>query len=320
MVAAAGRRVLLDAARARRRPTFASFVFFWQTDLPLKGQPWTHGYRHWARGLLSGDSYRGLFSRTASGRGSRRRSGTRAILLGGACSSSSGVHRYRRLAACGATAPSMSRCAALRTRPGPSAVPARVDRHAARDVVREPRHDRPIGAGGWPGAAPPASDFERRLADPVPGRGVAVQHALDVSAPRAAVPRARRRLRRRARAAVPGLLQTLALPFITTARGKGMSESRIFFRHALRISVSTFVGSLLADFGAIFGAALAVDAVFGLGGLGTLLLRLFPLNSVRPDRRLRHATAAADHRRLILASSLLADRVLAWLDPRLRRE
>jgi peptide/nickel transport system permease protein len=99
-----------------------------------------------------------------------------------------------------------------------------------------------------------------------------------------------------------------------------MNESRIFFRHALRISISAFISGLLADVGAIFGAALAVDAVFGLGGLGTLLIRLFPLNSYAPIdvyavQLLLLITGAC-----ILASGLVADGVLAWLDPRQRRD
>ncbi len=39
-------------------------------------------------------------------------------------------------------------------------------------------------------------------------------------------------------------------------------------RHALRASLVTFVGALLADLGAILGSAMAVDYLFKLTGSG----------------------------------------------------
>ncbi len=78
------------------------------------------------------------------------------------------------------------------------------------------------------------------------------------------------------------LLETLHAPYITTARAKGLSEHRVVTRHALRASLATFFGVLLADFGTIFGAALAVDWVFQLNGLGALLIHEFPQ---APSRR-----------------------------------
>ena len=60
------------------------------------------------------------------------------------------------------------------------------------------------------------------------------------------------------------LLVTLGAPYITTARGKGLPERTVILRHALRNSIATFDGAFLLDFGAIFGAAMAVDYVFHL--------------------------------------------------------
>ena len=90
-------------------------------------------------------------------------------------------------------------------------------------------------------------------------------------------------------------------------------------RHALRNSLVTFAGALLADIGAIFGAAMAVDYIFELNGLGTVFVSAFPVDmgSVNPIvvTPLILLTAI-----LMIASSLLADVVVLWLDPRVRAQ
>ena len=115
-----------------------------------------------------------------------------------------------------------------------------------------------------------------------------------------------------------GLLQTMGQPYITTARAKGLSESRVLFRHSLRASVATFSSGLLADVGAIFGAALAVDAVFQLGGLGSLMLSLFPLEGFHPIDVYAVQLLLLITGAFVLTSSLCSDVVLALLDPRAR--
>ena len=68
------------------------------------------------------------------------------------------------------------------------------------------------------------------------------------------------------------LLVALAAPYTTTARAKGLSERRVVLRHALRNSLGTFTSVLLLDAGAVLGAALAVDFVFRMEGVGLLFL------------------------------------------------
>ncbi len=59
--------------------------------------------------------------------------------------------------------------------------------------------------------------------------------------------------------------------FIRTARAKGLSESRILLRHALRMSLVPFVTMFGLDFGALVGGgALMTEVVFGLNGVGKL--------------------------------------------------
>jgi ABC-type dipeptide/oligopeptide/nickel transport system permease component len=116
------------------------------------------------------------------------------------------------------------------------------------------------------------------------------------------------------------VLETLDAPFVTTARSKGLSETRILFRHVLRMSLAAFVSGLLADVGAIFGAALAVDFVFRLNGLGTLLVFEFPADSFAPIDVYSVNLLLLITGGIVLLSAVLADTATAALDPRLRRD
>lgn len=113
------------------------------------------------------------------------------------------------------------------------------------------------------------------------------------------------------------LLETLDAPFIITARAKGLSERRVVFRHALRASLGTFVSVLLSEFGAIFGAAVGVDYVFELGGLGSFFIFSFHGEAGSFDlysvEALLLVTAA-----LVLVASLLSELAVVALDPRVR--
>jgi len=120
------------------------------------------------------------------------------------------------------------------------------------------------------------------------------------------------------------LLVALAAPYTTTARAKGLTERRLVLRHALRNSLGTFTSVLLLDFGAVVGAALAVDFVFRMNGLGLLFLsEIGGLGSQSGDgpkfldpyavQALLTAIAA-----IVAAASLLAELAVLWLDPRAR--
>jgi peptide/nickel transport system permease protein len=118
------------------------------------------------------------------------------------------------------------------------------------------------------------------------------------------------------------LLDTLDAPYITVARGKGLTERAVLQRHALRNTFVTFVPSLVSDLGLIFGAALVVDYIFRLGGVGTLFLTLLPYNvegTVQVDTyalMLLLLIGAA----FMFATSVLSEAVVALLDPRMRSD
>ena len=111
------------------------------------------------------------------------------------------------------------------------------------------------------------------------------------------------------------LLVALAAPFTTTARAKGLPERAVVLRHALRNSLATYVSVLLLEFGSVFGAAMVVDWIYQLNGVGTLFIRTIGGTSIDPSAvQLIIVVTAA----IVLATSLLADLAVIWLDPRVR--
>ena len=179
----------------------------------------------------------------------------------------------------------------------------------------------PFEVAGFPGSCPPGFGLNAGTFSHCPSAGSGLTYAWNLFRYLAipALALAVGFVGLHARYLRAGLLQTLDAPFITTARSKGLSERKIVTRHGLRISVAPFVGALFADFGAIFGAALAVDWVFRLNGLGTLFVRQFPLDSYHPLDVNAIQLVLLITGGFVLISSLLSDTLLTALDPRLRK-
>lgn len=176
----------------------------------------------------------------------------------------------------------------------------------------------PFPVAGWPGICPASIGLNGGTITPCPAAGSGVHYVLNVlryvTLP--ALTLAVGFVGLHARHLRAGLLDALDAPYITTARAKGLPERTVVLRHALRASLSTFAGALFADFGAVFGASLAVDWVFQLHGLGTNFIEQFnPFGQFNLDsmEALLLVTAV-----LVIASSLLSELAVEWLDPRVR--
>jgi ABC-type dipeptide/oligopeptide/nickel transport system permease component len=116
------------------------------------------------------------------------------------------------------------------------------------------------------------------------------------------------------------LLDALDAPFVMVARGKGLSERAVLVRHGLKNAFVAFVPALVSGIGLIFGAALVVDYIFKLGGMGTLFLALLPYNQ---DGTILVDTYALMFLFVLSAAvmiifSTLGEVVVALLDPRIR--
>ena len=69
------------------------------------------------------------------------------------------------------------------------------------------------------------------------------------------------------------MLDVLGADFITTARAKGVPASRLFIRHVLRNAIIPAVTVLGINIGFLIGGTLIVEQVFGLPGVGSLLIQ-----------------------------------------------
>jgi peptide/nickel transport system permease protein len=111
-----------------------------------------------------------------------------------------------------------------------------------------------------------------------------------------------------------GIVEANQEDFIRTARSKGLSESRILLRHALRTSLIAFVTLFGLDFGALVGGgALLTEVVFGLQGVGKLTYDALK----NLDLPVILATVIYASFFVVMANAVV-DIVYAALDPRVR--
>lgn len=68
------------------------------------------------------------------------------------------------------------------------------------------------------------------------------------------------------------MLEALGEDYVRTARAKGLRESRVVVRHALRNVMIPVVTLFGLDFGSLLGGAVITEKVFSMYGLGTLLI------------------------------------------------
>ncbi len=110
------------------------------------------------------------------------------------------------------------------------------------------------------------------------------------------------------------LIEAYQEDFIRTARAKGLSETRILLRHALRVSLITFVSLFGLDFGALVGGgALLTEVVFGLQGVGKLTFDALQ----NLDLPVIMATVMYSSF-FVVAANAAVDVAYALLDPRVR--
>jgi peptide/nickel transport system permease protein len=102
--------------------------------------------------------------------------------------------------------------------------------------------------------------------------------------------------------------------YIRTARAKGLSESRVLLRHALRCSLITVVTLFGLDFGALVGGgALLTEVVFGLHGIGKLTYD----SLISLDLPVIMATVMYGSF-FVVAANAAVDVFYAFVDPRVR--
>jgi peptide/nickel transport system permease protein len=113
------------------------------------------------------------------------------------------------------------------------------------------------------------------------------------------------------------LLETFNEPWIATARAKGASERRVVLGHALRNAIGPVLPMLAVDAGTAITAAIYVETVFGLSGLGTLAVGAFSGQAGGYDLPLTAGIVMVVGAFVVLLN-IAADVAGAWVDPRTR--
>ena len=111
------------------------------------------------------------------------------------------------------------------------------------------------------------------------------------------------------------MLETIRQDYIRTARAKGLKESVITIRHALRNAMIPIVTTVGLQFGFSLGGAVLVETVFSWPGIGRLLVDCIGLKD----------TPVVVACVLVLATmftiiNLCIDILYAFLDPRIRAQ
>jgi oligopeptide transport system permease protein len=110
-----------------------------------------------------------------------------------------------------------------------------------------------------------------------------------------------------------GTIEVMNSNFIRTARAKGLTESTIVWKHALRAALLPLVGYLGPAVAFVLTGSLVIDKVFRLSGLGNK----FYTAAIQRDYTLVMGIVILSAT-LVLVFNLIADIVHAWMDPRVR--
>jgi peptide/nickel transport system permease protein len=98
------------------------------------------------------------------------------------------------------------------------------------------------------------------------------------------------------------------------ARAKGLTDRRILWRHALKPSSLTLLTVAGLNFGTLIGGAVAVEIIFQIPGLGTLIYQAI---SARQLVELQTYIAIIAISYVII--NFVIDSLYVVLDPRIRR-
>ncbi len=111
------------------------------------------------------------------------------------------------------------------------------------------------------------------------------------------------------------LLETLHEDYIRTARAKGLSESVVVWRHAMRNALLPVITLLGLQLGTLLGGAVITEVVFSWPGLGQLTIEAIQ----RRDYPVVQACVLLISLTYVVVNTL-TDLVYGWLDPRVRLE
>ncbi|MDB5850390.1 MAG: transporter permease [Rhodoferax sp.] len=110
-----------------------------------------------------------------------------------------------------------------------------------------------------------------------------------------------------------GMLDVLGSDYIRTARAKGLSRSRVVFKHALRNAIIPVVALAAVELGFMLGGSVVIESVYSMQGLGQLAWVSISRNDYPVVQAVVLFIAV-----FYIGLTFVADVLNAALDPRMR--
>jgi peptide/nickel transport system permease protein len=108
------------------------------------------------------------------------------------------------------------------------------------------------------------------------------------------------------------MLDILSQQHITTARAKGLSERKVINKYAVRVAINPIISILALEIPKIIDASALVGIVMMLPTTGPIFLRALLSQDMYLAGTILLFTSL-----ILMLSNLLADILLAWVDPRI---
>jgi peptide/nickel transport system permease protein len=108
------------------------------------------------------------------------------------------------------------------------------------------------------------------------------------------------------------MLETIRQDYVRVARAKGLSETSVITRHALRNALIPLVTVVALTLPQLLGGTVIIEEIFSWPGMGTLAIKSVRGRDYPTIMAINMIGAVA-----ILVSSLIADIIYAWIDPRI---
>lgn len=109
------------------------------------------------------------------------------------------------------------------------------------------------------------------------------------------------------------LLDQLEMPYVVTARAKGLAEWRLLIKYPVRIAVNPIVSTIGWMLPGLLSGSVIVDIVLSLPTSGPLLL-----NALQEQDMYLAGSFVMLLSTLTVIGTLISDILLAWVDPRIR--
>lgn len=109
------------------------------------------------------------------------------------------------------------------------------------------------------------------------------------------------------------MLETMDEDYVRTARAKGAGTSRVLRKHVLRNAMLPIVSMLGMDIGIAFGGAVFIETIFGLPGMGRVLVTALGGGDLPVIMGVVLVVSFA-----VAIANLIADILYTYIDPRVR--